>query len=181
MVRVDEPRLDYWDVVAPNGRGPEESIEPVHITLQRRKLEVDPSRRSILVSERKMRVGSRGIEREGLPTDIVTAVENEFRSDKKNDGKNLSDAHFRAVRDSPLLLLHFLQGIIAKRNSEREVISEEIYAVEGGPLFAIGLSFPKFDDSKENRRVRYRVNLVEWRNMFGGDQGDDEDNEDDDA
>ena len=122
-----------------------------------------------------MRVGSRGVEREGLSPELVTSVESAFKANPENADKNVSDAHYRINRERPLLLLHFLEGMVIKRNSEREVESQETFVVEGGPLFAIGLSFPEFKDSAENRRVRYRVNLVEWRNMFSSEPADDED------
>ena len=128
-----------------------------------------------------MRVGSRGIEREGLSREQVAAIEKEFHENPENVGKSLSDGHYRLERERPLLLMHFLQGIIAKRNAERKVISQENYVAEDGPLFAIGLSFPRFDDTEESHRVRYRVNLVEWRNMFDSEPDDDEGDEDDDA
>jgi hypothetical protein len=38
---------------------------------------------------------------------------------------------------------------------------------------ALGLSFPVFDDTEIRRRVRYRVNLVEWRNLFDLETEDD--------
>lgn len=173
--RTDESKLDFWDVVIPNGQGATEDIEGIAVNLQKRRLEVEPAKRSILVSERKMRVGSRGVEREGLSPELVASVESIFISNPENAGKNVSDAHYRVGRERPLLLLHFLQGMIIKRNSEREVQSEEPFVVDAGPLFAIGLSFPEFKDSTENRRVRYRVNLVEWRNMFASEPSDDED------
>jgi hypothetical protein len=38
--------------------------------------------------------------------------------------------------------------------------------VNGDPFVAIGLSFPRFDDSGAETRVRYRINLVKLRELF---------------
>jgi hypothetical protein len=47
------------------------------------------------------------------------------------------------------------------------------YDTGGIPLVAVGLSFPQFDDTDIARRVRYRINLVEWKNMFQEEVDDD--------
>ena len=51
----------------------------------------------------------------------------------------------------------------------------ESLTIPEGILIALGLSFPKFDDSGIAGRVRYRVNLVEWRSMFESEADDEED------
>jgi hypothetical protein len=33
-------------------------------------------------------------------------------------------------------------------------------------FIALGLSFPRFDDSQAAKKVVYKVNVVEWRSLF---------------
>ena len=47
-------------------------------------------------------------------------------------------------------------------------------------LFALGLSFPVFDDSDVARRVTYRVNLVEWNAILESEIDEQLENGDDD-
>jgi len=47
------------------------------------------------------------------------------------------------------------------------------YDTGGLPLVAAGISFPEFDDKDAERRVKYRINLVEWRNIFREEVDDD--------
>ncbi len=163
-----EPLLQSWDIVIPNGQ--EESIK-----LFGTDIEIRPSKRSIvkkdggntiMVSGTKARVGSRGIEREGLSKEIADAARDEFM--KANpDKKGVPDKVYRAIRKRPLLLLHVVTPYI-----EDQDVSSTIVA-DGQPLVAVGLSFPRFDDSAIAKKVLYRVNLIEWQNKFDAEMDDD--------
>jgi hypothetical protein len=88
-------------------------------------------------------------------------------------GKNIPDKAYRARRHKPLLLLHLIKPYIIKKEEKEE------FDTGGITLVAIGLSFPKFDDSNDARRVRYRVNPVEWKNMFMAEADDEMEGDDD--
>ena len=120
---------------------------------------VDDQNGMLLVSGTKARVGSRGVEKEGLDLSVVERIEQEFK--RLNPGKSISDKIYRMARSRPLLL-------DSRSFSERTRCwgySEEIVA--------LGLSFPQFDDSDVAKRVIYRVNLVEWRSMLEQEVDDD--------
>jgi hypothetical protein len=146
--RTNEPSLQSWDVVLPQG-----SVEPItfagiNVKPSLRKVTTDEG--SILVSGRSARVASRGIEREGLPRPLVDQVASDYKA--ANKGKSVPDRVYREHRKRPLLLLHVL-----KATNPHKTFAEE--------LVALGLSFPAFDDSDVARRVKYRVNLVAWRSL----------------
>jgi len=63
------------------------------------------------------------------------------------------------MRGRPLLLLHVLRGTIGEEDSWYR-------PAPASPLVALGLSFPPFDDSGIAGRVEYKVNTVEWRQLF---------------
>ena len=113
-------------------------------------------------------MGSRGIEKEGLPVDLVREVEKEYQRGGRSKS-NIPDKAFRAVRERPLLLLHLI----------RVIDNDQYLDTRGVPLVALGLSFPEFDDPGEVRRVRYRVNIVEWRKRFDNEVDDDLEVDDD--
>jgi hypothetical protein len=163
--RTDEPKLQTWDIVLPNGGEPEEEFAGIAYRPQKRKIELRGDSRSILVSGSKARVGSRGIEKEGVPEDLVRTKDEEYRQ----QGRSVPDWEYRRLRPRPLLLVHLVKPF----DDSRE------YDTGGLPLVAAGLSFPEFDDSDVARRVRYRVNLVEWRNLFQTETDDDLESEDD--
>jgi hypothetical protein len=163
--RTQEPKLQTWDVVIPNGDEPEEEVGGIRVRPNTRHVVLRRDNRSILVSGRSSRVGSRGIEREGLTLEQYRAVQT------ANEGKNISDGLFREVRERPLLLLHILRGYTRKKVGDE---TEQVpFDPAGLPLVALGLSFPRFDDSGIAGRVEYKVNTVEWRSMFEEEEEDD--------
>lgn len=163
---TDEQSLTHWDVVIPNGKGNETSFAGIVYRPQKRKVSVNSTTRAVLVSGRSARVGSRGIEKEGIPYDDARRIEHEYK--ENNEGKSVPDSEFRRNRTRPLLLIHLLTP------------EGDNFNPGGFPLAALGLSFPEFDDSNVARRIRYRINLVELRNMFEF-ETDDEAEEEDDA
>ncbi len=160
--KTSEPKLSEWDVVIPNGQESDViKIGDIEVHPQQRNIDLSHQTGAILVSGSKARVGSRGIEREGIPTEEVRRLEEEYRS--ANPGKSVPDKIFRERRLRPLLLIHVISPY---HNKER-------YLTDGIPLIALGLSFPTFDDTSIAKRVVYRVNLVQWRSMFETETDDD--------
>jgi hypothetical protein len=167
LERTDEARLQVWDVVLPSGDEPEKQLLPgLSYKPQKRKVTYINGR-DILVSGKKARVGSRGVEREGIDPRVVQMAQDRYRAE--NDGKtNVPDRVYRAVRERPLLLIHC---IAAESAGVKLQTGEESH-------IALGLSFPRFDDSGVARRVTYRVNVVEWRNFFDNETDDEQDPDD---
>jgi hypothetical protein len=167
-----DPILSEWDVVIPQGAaGAFPITKNISIRLQQRKLEIDSVRRSILVNEKKMRVGSRGVEKEGMSAFQIEAAEREFRSQAENSVKNnVPDYAYRMFRKRPLLILHFLEGTV---NGEKYELPDDI------ALTALGLSFPRMGG--QSKSVSYRINLVEIRNMLAEEnqEGEEEDVDED--
>ncbi|RKQ57836.1 Z1 domain-containing protein [Vogesella indigofera] len=167
--------LATWDVVIPQGNGqqPLRLADGLEISPQKRAVALDPSTRSILVNEKKMRVGSRGVEKYGLTEEQIRQAEARFYADPKNEESSVSDATYRGARIRPLLALHFLDGFV-RNGADKEGTSLD---TAGHPLLALGLSFPRFNDSDNGERIRYRVNMVEWHNNYEirlEEEGDDE-------
>jgi hypothetical protein len=171
LERTPEARLQQWDVVIPNGSLEKESIGGVSVTPSERRVLPRPASGSWLVSGSSSRVGSRGIEREGLTRDQFDRIQ------AASSGKNISDQEYREVRQKPLLLLYVLRGYTATARDK----PDKVWLDADGPLLvALGLSFPRFDDSDIAGSVEYKVNLVQWRSMFER-EADDEIPADDDV
>lgn len=174
------PVLSEWDVVIPSGQANQtlkfagEEIRP-----QRRRVEVD--RGIYRVSGSKRRVGSRGIEREGLSDAQMAKAELAAKNDPEGS-RTVSDRDYRAVRERPLLLIHVLDAFerVETGTGEGEGRDENRAPFRTGkPLLAVGLSFPRFEDSDNARRVKYRVNVVRLRELFESEVDDEEVDEQD--
>ena len=152
-----EPKLREWDVVFAGGSGEQISIGPLSLRTARRNIVSRDG--MLLVSGTKARVGSRGIEREGIDASTVKRLEDEFRA--ANPGKSVPDWYYRSARVRPLLVVYILTATPPTQISNAEKI------------VALGLSFPQFDDTDIAKRVIYKVNLVEWRSILDDEQDDD--------
>lgn len=162
LERSNEEKLDKWDIVIPNGSSNSpKRIVGIEYKSQQRTVEKRGNGKYILVSGSKARVGSRGVEREGIDSGNVQSITEHY----KRINKNVSDKVYREIRERPLLLLHIIDAYFDKENQ---------FQTED-PLIALGLSFPKFDDRAEQTRVTYKVNTTEWRNMFEEEEDDDVD------
>jgi hypothetical protein len=150
LAATSEGRLQEWDVVLPQGEGDSRKLGDV--TVRRNKRRITLQEGSILVSGRNARVGSRGIEREGLSEESIQAVIDAHKRDEKNKGKSVADKEYREHRERPLLLIHVIEPSID--DAEEKSPPDD--------LIALGLSFPRFNDTDVAKRVMYRVNLVEW-------------------
>jgi hypothetical protein len=78
----------------------------------------------------------------------------------RNIGKSVPDREYRERREKPLLLIHLISPYL--KNDDRELP----FDTGSDELIALGLSMPMFDDSDVAKKVKYRVNLVEWRAML---------------
>jgi hypothetical protein len=163
-----EEKLQHWDIAIPNGSLPDETFGGVSLKPLERRIVVRRDNQSLLVSGSSARVGSRGVEREGLTAEQVEAVRLEY------EGKNVSDSAYREVRERPLLLLHLVRGFLRKPNRDKVP-----FEAEAPPLVALGLSFPRFDDSDVRKKVIYKINLVKWRELFEEEEDDDVPEDDD--
>ena len=164
LERTTEDKLDKWDIVLPDGSI--KNTEPfcgINYRMQKRSVHSRGNGKYILVSGASARVGSRGVEKEGLSVNDVARIDEKF----KKENKNPSDKEYRKVRKRPLLLLHFIKAEIVKG---KEAALEE-------PLIALGLSFPYFDDSNDEKKVTYQVNVIKWKELFENEMDDDEEEE----
>ena len=160
-----EKQLQEWDVVLPQGEGTVAEVGGVSVRRSMRAVRIDES--SILVSGRSARVGSRGIEREGLAPEVIAKVAQSYKEEKP--GKSVPDSRYREVRTRPLLLVHVIE---AKKDGNEQSAPED--------LIALGLSFPEFNDAEVAKRVCYRVNLVEWKAIVEDELDEDLEESDDD-
>ena len=148
---AQEPALETWDVVLPQGKGSPHDISTLSIPLNVREV---TWQESILVSGRHLRVASRGIERAGLSPEQVARIMADYA--QREPTKNIPDEEFRRERPRPLLIVH--------------LVEPKSPPPKGGmpdvPLVALGLSFPECDDTAYAKRVKYVVNLVELRSML---------------
>lgn len=152
-----KPQLQTWDVVFATGSGEPTRLGPVRITTEKRRVDIADG--ALRISAGKARVGSRGVEREGLDPAVARQLEDAYHAE--NPDKSIPDKCYRLARSRPLLIVNVIRTDPA------------IPALGPDPIVALGLSFPRFDDSDIASRVQYRINLVELRSLRENEQDDD--------
>lgn len=126
----------------------------------------------------KQRVSSRGIEKFCLDEKLIEEVIS------KSSEKNIADSAFRAARQRPMLMIHFIQPLGSNvRKGEEAFAPDDLihFLKEDSQVVypAWGISFPNFshDLAVESE---YHVNATWIENEYGaGDLAIDEDEEDD--
>jgi hypothetical protein len=158
-------------VVIPQGKANTlRTLGGLHVAPQIRR--VDERGGSYVVSGNKRRIGSRGIESEGIDGAIVESIKN------SGGDSHISDKAFRLRRERPLLLVHVLEiRRVVRKDSIGKPIFEWVLGENETPVVGIGLSFPDFGDQGA-QRVRYRANLVKYRELFSAEADEGEDDED---
>jgi Z1 domain len=163
---TNEARLQSWDVVVPKGELASRELVEGGLSIRplRRVVTTQDNDRTILISGTKARVGSRGVEREGLPRDLVEELTEQAKP------KNVSDSAFRRGRTRPLLLIYPVVP------HDKEKIWTGL--TENDLFVAYGLSFPEFDDQTLTKTVPYRVNRTWLRDHAIDDEVDETDGDD---
>jgi len=169
--KAEVPQLTEWDVVIPQGKaGTLRMLGGLHVAPQIRR--VDERGGNYVVSGNKRRIGSRGIESEGIDSVVVESIKN------SGGDSQISDKAFRLRRERPLLLVHVLEiRRVVRKDSIGKPIFEWVLGENETPVVGIGLSFPDFGDQGA-QRVRYRANLVKYRELFSAEADEGEDDED---
>lgn len=182
---VPDPRLAAWDVLFPAGSEKRtQQIGTTQLPFERRM--VEKRRSAWVVSGSKRRVASRGDEAVGLDdeakrtAEIASELARKAKSDKagiqtSEEPKRASvgDKYYRMQRSTPLLMVHFIQPF-----DEEEPHESLLPDPQSPPLCALSLSFCPFDDENIGQRLKYRINLVKLRELYG-DEADESDGDDD--
>ena len=162
--------LEKWDILfASNKRENSDQImlENLKINpMQRGVLAKDFSSGFMSVGGTKMRVSSRGVEKNGISLELCERVEAEYRKSKNIEKPNYPGWIYRPVREKPLLIIYNLVlHLIDKNVSHPPEFPEQ-------PVNAFAISFPR--SSNPDERVEYIINTVKQRELFGVDEEDEE-------
>ena len=176
-----DSELARWDVLFASILKTEGSLFDDSLGLpiycQRRK----PGERSTadtLTVTNKQRVSSRGVEKTGLKSEQVRAVEHEYRDEIGKGSKpiNYPDRIYRHVRARPLLIIHLLKIVRPEKVVARRYWEATREASE--PVVAYSISFPR--TAIPEKQVEYVVNANWLREVYKGEFDSEELDDDDD-
>ncbi|MBE0455089.1 MAG: Z1 domain-containing protein [Roseovarius sp.] len=166
-------QLKTWDVLIPSlEKGVSEDTLGTRIVPANRSVDLrDLQHEFLSFSGKKMRVASRGIEKAGVDASKAQAAEAGYRA---REGKsevervNFPDSIYRKERDLGLFILHFVKG----RAPKGEETKKEAALIPSDPIVAWGISLP--ESNYEDEGEEFIVNTVKFRELFGDDDEDDD-------
>ena len=165
--------LGTWDVLIPSLMKGEsnpalgKSVVPASRYVALRDLKHD----FMSFSGKRMRVASRGIEKAGVDPAKAAAAEKDYREEKgktEEERVNYPDSIYRRQRERGLFILHLVK---AKAPDGKED-AEGVELIPSDPVIAWGISLPV--SSRPDERVKYVVNTVWYRELFGDEDEDDD-------
>ena len=170
FVADDQGVFDNWDVLIASGlsTAPEESFAGLRIPFVRRAFAYKKDTRSLQMSGKNSRLGSKNLAKGGLTGKTVKEMEKDQTS-----GKALSeDFYFRTgMRRNPLLVIYpvRLSGPKGGKNiEEAKTIASNI----DFPVIGLSIGVPLVY-GKKREVIKFRVNKQRWLELFG--VSDDED------
>lgn len=171
--------LAHWDVLIASRKASEgrdrEDIGGWSIVPLERAIGADELNSGVLaISGQRSRVASRGVEKVGVDPDQATRAEEDFRRDeKKPEGEriNYPDRIYRAVRNRPLFVLFQLKLKIKPDDVDARLLPLK-------PVVAWAISFPR--SGRPDEKVEYILNTTKLKEMFGEDDTDEDDRNDED-
>lgn len=168
---VDE--LKTWDVLVPSlTRGKSDETLGVPIVPATRYVDLQDLQHGFMsFSGKRMRVASRGVEKAGVEPARAEAAESRYREENgKTDGDrvNYPDSIYRRERDRGLFILHFVKA----KAPDGQEDAKHVDLVTSDPVVAWGISLPV--SSRAAERVEYVVNTVRYRELFGEDDEDED-------
>lgn len=170
-----DPTLETWDVVLASNSSTNErrALNGHVIGLQTRfttrDTEIDPP--ALRVSGSRARVAGRGLEKTGVDAAIAAAAENAFRRANPTV-TNIPDFVYREVRERPLLMLHLVRLDLTLQDGTKDLRDD---------VAAWGISFPGAKDRSSRKLVRYKVNLVWWKEQHAELLAEEAEEEDEDG
>lgn len=175
FVTDDQGVFDNWDVLIANGlnKTPADSFAGLEIPFVIRGFAYKKDTRSLQMSGKNSRLGSRNLAKGGLDVDTVTKME-----EGQMPGKALSeDFYFRTgMRRNPLLVIYPVR-LTEPKNGKNIEEAKTIASKIDFPVIGLSIGIPLVD-GKKRKTIRFKVNKQRWFELFG--VSDDEDFEETD-
>lgn len=168
-----EDELKEWDILIPSLKSGEQDLTfGMPLIPASRYVDLGDLKEGFMsFSGKRMRVASRGMEKAGVDATKALEAEERYRKEKGKtelEKLNYPDTIYRKVRGNGLLILHLIR---AKAPDGQEK-SKEVEKIPLKAVVAWSLSLPVSE--RPDERVEYVVNTIRYRELFGEEDEDDE-------
>lgn len=168
-----DDELRTWDILIPSLKSgiPNPTLGKPIIPTNRYVELQDLKHKFMSFSGKRMRIASRGIEKAAVDPAKAKTAEEQYRADKSKSAKervNYPDSIYRRQRDRGLFILHYVQAT----PPEEKIGTEGCELIPKEPVVAWGISLPVSE--RPGERVEYVVNTTRYKELFGEDDEDED-------
>ena len=171
IFREDDQKIfDKWDVLIAGGLSVTESFSIAGLTIPpvKRGFAFRKDTKSLQMSGKNSRLGSKDLAKGGLTKDIVKQMEV-----GQEGGKTLSeDFYFNTgIKRNPLMVIYPIKLLIKPGDKDYE-IKMKIAAAIDFPIIGLSIGIPRIN-GKKKEIIRYKINKQKWMELFGADDIED--------
>lgn len=171
IFREDDQKIfDKWDVLIAGGLSVTESFSIAGLTIPpvKRGFAFRKDTKSLQMSGKNSRLGSKDLAKGGLTKDIVKQMEV-----GQEGGKTLSeDFYFNTgIKRNPLMVIYPIKLLIKPGDKDYE-IKMKIAAAIDFPIIGLSIGIPRIN-GKKKEIIRYKINKQKRMELFGADDIED--------
>lgn len=167
----DQHIFDKWDILIAGGKKNAEKIEfaKLQTTLVKRGFAYRKDTKSLQMSGKNSRLGSKDLAKGGLTKEIVAKMEKNHDS-----GKAFSENFYfnTGMRRNPLMVIYPVK-LSYEPKAGQPVDDAKIKIVEtiDFPIIGLSIGIPRI--GKKREVIKYKVNKQRWNELFGTEDDDD--------
>jgi len=175
----NDDSVDLWDIVIASGKGDMSIFCQNNIRYVERNFGIKRDSKAIQMSDTKSRLGNIKYAKGGLKPNQVNTVENIARKIGYKGAFN-EELYFRSgIKRNPLLVIYPVQ-LKAKTNAindpTNKMYKKKLSLSENldSPIIGLSIGIPDIN-GKENRTLKYKINLIKYRELLNIDDDFEED------
>lgn len=168
----DQQIFDYWDILIAGGLSTTEEISFAGLRIHpvKRGFAYRKDTKSLQMSGKNSRLGSKDLAKGGLTKKIVTQMEEGYEK-----GKAFSeDFYFNTgMKRNPLIVIYPVKiSYEPKSGQQEDEIKKKIAESLDFPIIGLSIGIPRIK-GKKREVIKYKVNKQKWFELFGADDTDD--------
>lgn len=173
MFREDEQNVfDTWDVLIASGLNTTSTIDFAGMIIPpvKRGFAYRKDTKSLQMSGKNARLGSKDLAKGGLTKKIVKAME-----EGQETGKAFSeDFYFKTgMKRNPLIVIYPVKLSYApKEGQEEDEAKKKLIESIDFPIIGLSIGIPLIR-GKKKKKIKYKINKQKWRELFGVDDTED--------
>lgn len=168
--------MDHWDVAIASGKGHSITFPGFQVKAVNRSFAVRDERGGALqMSGKNSRLGSRDHAKGGLFDETAKRIEFRERIIIGTDKELSQETYFKSgIKRNPLLVIYPVE-LVAKEDAP-DTRKQEVIRATVLPVIGLSIGIPIID-GKEPQQFTYKINIVKYRELFGAEDEDFEEND----